>query len=96
MSVIFTIFFEVFLIVSISILALNLYKLYGPSMIAERLISIYKLKKLTDLLKSKGESIQDLEEFYKTFKTMSKTNKSKIESIDEEYKIEKPSTKKAK
>ena len=87
MAVIFGVFFDIFFIVVISILAFNFYKLIKPAMIAERLISIYELKKLTDLLKSKGESIQELEEFYKNFKTISKTNKSKIESIDEEYKI---------
>ena len=87
MTVILTIFLDIFLILVVSILAFQLYKLYRPTMIAERLISIYELKKLTNLLKSKGESIQDLEEFYKNFKTISKTNKSKIESIDEEYKI---------
>ena len=72
------------------------WKVYRPTVIAERYIQIYELKKLVALLKSKGESIEDLEEFYKAFHTKTKTNKDKLEKIDEEYEITKPSEKKAK
>ncbi len=96
MTILFTVALEAIIVVALFIAALHYHKIIRPIVIAERFIQIYKLKKLTDLLKSKGESIHDLNEFYRNFQKKEETHKERIEEIEEEYKIKKPSEKKAK